>query len=196
VVVLEPIGKEQAPVLRNLFELYAYDFSEVVPLELGPNGRFDVSPGEVWWGRDDHFPFFIRWNGKLSGFALVRRGSRVTNAAARTEAGHRSEAGGHPDDRAHPGAGAASNAGEPMDVAEFFVVRGARGNQVGAHAAHALFAAFPGRWEIRVRRSNVSAMKFWSRTLETWLGRPVASEPFIVDGVDWDVLRIDSSRGR
>ncbi len=165
-VVLEPIGREQAPVLLNLFELYAYDFSDVVPLELKPNGRFDVSPGDRWWDRDDHFPFFIRWNGKLVGFALVRRGSRVTDADG------------------------------PMDVAEFFVVRAARGNKVGAAAANALFAAFPDRWEIRVRRSNVSAMKFWSRTLEIWLGRPVTSDPFIAEGVDWDVLRIDSSRGR
>ena len=61
---LEPIAKDQAPILHNLFQLYAHDFSEYVPLELGGNGRFDVTIGEQWWNRDGHFPFFIRWNGK------------------------------------------------------------------------------------------------------------------------------------
>jgi predicted acetyltransferase len=162
-VVLEPIAKDQVPVLGNLFELYAHDFSEHMPLDLKSNGRFDVGLDDRWWTRDDHFPFFIRWNEKLSGFALVRRGSRVTGAS------------------------------DVMDVAEFFVVRGARGKAVGTSAAHALFTAFPGRWEIRVRRTNVSAMRFWSRALETWIGRPAASEPFSAEGVDWDALRVESS---
>jgi predicted acetyltransferase len=172
-VVLEPIAKDQAPVLENLFQLYAHDFSEHVPLDLAPGGRFDVVVGAEWWTRDDHFPFFIRWNGKLSGFALVRRGSRVDGAGARGGEG----------------------AGDVMDVAEFFVVRAARKNRVGTGAAHALFTAFPGRWEIRVRRSNLSAMTFWSRVAETWVGRAVAGDPFAVEGVDWEVLRIGSPPG-
>ena len=93
-VVLEPCAQEQAPTLRNLFELYAYDFSEVVPLELNSDGRFDVGVGEHWWSSEDHFPFLIRHDHKLCGFALVRKGSRLTGAS------------------------------DVMDVAEFFVVRG------------------------------------------------------------------------
>ena len=158
---LEPIAQEQAPILRNLFELYVHDFSEFVPLDLKAGGRFDVAIGEQWWTRADHFPFFIRWHGKLCGFALVRRGSRLNAGAS-----------------------------DPMDVAEFFVIRGARGKGVGSSAAHALFTAFPGRWEIRVRRVNVAALKFWSRAVETWLGSAVESRPFSSDGVDWDVLTI------
>ena len=156
---LEPIAKDQAPILQNLFQLYAHDFSEYVPLELGPSGRFDATAGEQWWSRDGHFPFFIRWNGKLCGFALVRRGSRVTGA------------------------------NDVMDVAEFFVVRGVRGKGVGTSAAHALFAATPGTWEIRIRRANAPAMKFWSRALETRIGHPVACSPFSSEGIDWDLLR-------
>src|SRR3954470_1620920 len=40
-VVLEPIARDQAFVLANLFELYVHDFSEQVPIDLQPNGRFD-----------------------------------------------------------------------------------------------------------------------------------------------------------
>lgn len=160
-VALEPITRDQAPVLRNLLELYVHDFSEYVPIDLQPSGRFDVPLGDQWWVRDDHFPFFIRSNGKLSGFALARRGSRV-NATP-----------------------------EVMDVAEFFVVRGARARGVGTTAALALFGRFPGPWEIRIRRANPGALKFWSRVTATRLGRAVVSEPFSSDGVDWDLLRLD-----
>jgi len=159
-VVLEPIGKEQAPVLQNLVELYAHDFSEHVPLDLKPTGRFDISLGDRWW-TDGHYPFFIRYDEKLCGFALVRRGSKFTGAM------------------------------DVMDVAEFFVIRGARRRNVGATAAHSLFTAFPGGWEIRVRQSNAAALQFWSSAVEEWVGRPVASAQVSFEGVDWNVLRIE-----
>jgi predicted acetyltransferase len=161
-VVLEPIAKEQAPVLLNLLELYVHDFSEHVPLDVKENGRFDIPLGDQWWTRDDHFPFFIRSEGKLCGFALARRGSRV------------------------------SGAGDVMDIAEFFVLRGVRRKGIGARAAHALLDAFGGAWDVRVRRTNVSAHAFWSRTLEAWLGRPIASSAFSSpEGIDWHIFRVE-----
>jgi predicted acetyltransferase len=159
-ISLDPIARDEASTLRNLFELYAYDFSETVPLELHPNGRFEVPVADRWWDDAEHFPFFIREKERLHGFALARRGSRITTAT------------------------------DVMDVAEFFVIRGARGKGIGAAAAHALFAAFPGRWEIRVRRTNALANRFWARAANAWAGRPIASEPFTADSVAWDVFRL------
>jgi predicted acetyltransferase len=162
-VVLEPVARDQAFVLANLFELYVHDFSEQVPLDLQPNGRFDLPIEEHWWQSDEHFPFFIRVGSKLHGFALVRRGSRVTEEA------------------------------DVMDVAEFFVVRGARARGVGTRAAHALFRVFPGRWEIRVRQTNVAARKFWRKVAEHSAGGAVAVTTFSAKGVAWEVLRVDST---
>jgi len=82
-----------------------------------------------------------------------------------------------------------------MDVAEFFVLRGLRGRGIGRSAAHALFRAFPAAWEVRVRRTNVAALGFWSRAAESYGAQPVALSPFSVDGVEWDVLRFGSSGG-
>lgn len=162
-VALEPIARERALVLANLFQLYAHDFAEYVPLELLQDGRFDVTLADVWWTRADHFPFFVRCEGKLCGFALARRGSRVT--------------GEH----------------DVMDVAEFFVVRGARRRGVGARAARALFEAFPGWWEIRVRRANGAAVQFWSTVAQELTGRPPVPASVSIDGVEWAVLRLESS---
>jgi predicted acetyltransferase len=159
-VSLEPVARDSASTLCNLFELYAYDFSEYVQLQIKASGRFELTPGDVWWTREDHFAYFIKLRGELAGFALVRAGSRVTNAP------------------------------DVMDVAEFFVLRGIRGKGIGRIAAHALFQAFPRAWEIRVRRTNVAAMQFWSSVAESWVGQPVTSSPFSIEGVDWDVLRL------
>jgi predicted acetyltransferase len=159
-IVLEAITVELRPVLDNLFQLYVHDFSELLPLELAPSGRFEPPLDDIWWARDDHFPFLIREHGHLRGFALVRRGSRVD---------------------AQP---------DVMDVAEFFVVRGARGKGVGAAAAHALFAAFPGAWQVRVRDSNPLALRFWRRTIEAWLGQAVSPVPFSAKGAAWQLLAV------
>ena len=159
-VTLDPITRDQAPVLHNLYELYAHDFSEHVALELKETGRYDVSLSEDWFASGDHYPFFIRHAGKLAGFALARRGSRVTDAP------------------------------DVMDVAEFFVVRGERGRGVGTTISHALFARFASPWEIRVRQANVPALEFWSRAIESWVGRAVPSETFTREGFEWEVLRV------
>lgn len=166
-ITLHAIARDEAPILRNLFELYAHDFSESVPLELHANGRFDVPVADRWWDDPDHFPFFIREDERLYGFALVKRGSRLADGDA-----------------------------DVMDVAELFVIRGARGKGVGAAAAHALFTAFPGRWEVRVRQTNVFAKRFWARVADTWAGGPIASEPFSAEGVAWDLFRLDAQSGR
>jgi predicted acetyltransferase len=162
-ILLAPIAREQVPVLRNLYELYAHDFSERVPLSLDREGRFAVAIDDAWWTRDDHHPFFILREEELCGFALVRRGSRVTDAP------------------------------EPMDVGEFFVLRRWRRTRVGTAAAHALFATFPGPWEVRVQQSNGPALAFWMRALETFADRPVTFSRFDAKGVEWRLFRVDLS---
>lgn len=164
-VTLAPVASEEHMVLQNLFELYAHDFSEHMPLALKPTGRFDLPVGDTWWKSEGHHAFFIREAGKLAGFALAKRGSRV---------------GGAPD---------------VLDVAEFFVVRGARRRRIGETAAHALFSAFPGQWEVRVRRTNAAANAFWCRVVTAWTGRPAKSAEVAIEGVVWDVLHVESPRG-
>jgi predicted acetyltransferase len=162
-VKLVSMGLEQARVLRNLFELYVHDFSEQVPIALKPNGRFDLPLDERYWSADDHFAYFVYEASELVGFALVRRGSRVTS---------------EPD---------------VMDVAEFFVVRGARRRGVGSAAAHALFESMPMRWEIRIRRTNVAARQFWLSAARDWLGAEPVPSAFEAQGVAWELITLDTA---
>lgn len=160
-VVLEVIARDRADVLRRLFQLYAHDFSEHMALSIRDDGLFDVEVDERWWTSPDRHPFFIRVDGMLSGFALAARGSRIT--------------------------------GDPnvMDVAELFVVRGARRRSVGGRAAQGLFERFPGPWEVRVRKSNADALPFWTRVVREASGRDLAPLHHHEEGVAWDVFQFE-----
>jgi predicted acetyltransferase len=134
-ISLDPAGATERPVLENLFQLYAYDWSELGRLEVGHDGRFaDPSLGVYWQDADRH-PFLIRVDGRLAGFALVGARSRLTGEAG------------------------------VFDMAEFFVMRGYRRRGVGFAAAAAAFDRFAGPWQVRQRDENVAATAFWRRAI-------------------------------
>jgi predicted acetyltransferase len=68
---------EDVVVVRNLFALYMHDMSEFVALDVEDDGAFAVpaSVASYWEGADapERFPFLIRLDDRLAGFALVRR---------------------------------------------------------------------------------------------------------------------------
>jgi len=51
------------------------------------------------------------------------------------------------------------------EMAEFFVLRTHRRRGIGTRVARALFARFPGRWELSVLTSNATAQPFWRRLI-------------------------------
>ena len=123
------------PVLRNLVQLYAYDFAEFMDWDLPDSGRYrDTAIDGCFDGAHRH-PFLIRVDGRLAGFAIVDLRSRLTG-----EDGIR-------------------------DVAEFFVTRKYRGRGVGNTAAQALFQRFGGRWEVRQTAQNTGALAFWRKVI-------------------------------
>jgi predicted acetyltransferase len=64
-------------VVQNLFASYAHDMSAFVGLDVDDDGRFAIpaSLASYWHGPDasKRFPFLLRADGKLAGFALVHR---------------------------------------------------------------------------------------------------------------------------
>jgi predicted acetyltransferase len=80
-IELTPAALEQMPILANLLELYVYEFSEMLGLQVGENGRFGYDRLPLYWQDRNRFPFLIR-NGALAGFVLVKRGSEVSGDKA------------------------------------------------------------------------------------------------------------------
>ena len=63
---------DQEPILANLLELYAYDFSKFHNLELGPDGRFGYRPLPLYWREPGRHPFLVKLDGRLAGLVLAR----------------------------------------------------------------------------------------------------------------------------
>ncbi len=62
---------EDKPVLRNLLELYLYDFSEFIDCDVNEHGLYDYGYLDHYWTEEGRCPFLIRVDGKLAGFVLV-----------------------------------------------------------------------------------------------------------------------------
>ena len=135
-VSLVPVTQASRVALDNLMQLYVHDWSELLPLDVGSDGRFGAPSLEAYFREDDHHAFLIEVDGHLAGFVLVVARSRITGTA-----------GVH-------------------DMAEFFVLRRYRRQGVGLAAAATAFARFAGRWEVRQRDENVAATTFWRRAID------------------------------
>src|ERR1700677_420994 len=68
-----PAEHTDLETLRNLFQLYAYDFSEVLPLDVDAAGRFSEPQLAAYWADVWHVPYMLRVDDRLGGFALVHR---------------------------------------------------------------------------------------------------------------------------
>ena len=161
---LVPATLDQEPVLANLLELYAHDFSEFHPIDLHANGRFGYKNLSRYWNQIDHHPFLVQVDGKLAGFVFVKKGSEISgNASA-------------------------------WDVQEFFIVRAYRRRGIGISVAHQVWKRFAGPWEVRVMESNRAALNFWQQTIKRFIGTPIDPAETMKGGETWYLFSFECKR--
>jgi predicted acetyltransferase len=134
-IELEGVPYAARTTLRRMTELCDYDFSVFEGRDLNAQGLFGYRRLAQYWTDEDHHAFFIRADGKLAGFVLVRR----------------------VDDGDPPEA--------DYSIAEFFVMRRYRRQGVGRRAAHLAFDRFPGRWLVHQIPQNAPAQAFWRKII-------------------------------
>ena len=156
-------ASHQEAILANLLELYVHDFSEFHDVELGADGRFGYKHLPLYWSEEGRKPFLIWVDGTLAGFALVKRGSEISDDA------------------------------EIWDVAEFFILRAHRRRGVGVAAAHEVWRKLPGRWEVRVMESNQGAWRFWERAVAKFAGSGIDDTRVEKNGAWWRVFSFQSA---
>ncbi len=156
---------EQEPILANLLELYAHDFSEFHHIEPGADGRFGYKSLPLYWSEPHRHPFLVRVDGQLAGFVFVKRGSELSGDEA------------------------------VWDMAEFFVIRGYRRRGVGIAISHEVWRRFPGAWEVRVMQSNTSACQFWARAIPMFTGETIYPVYVEKSGECWKLFSFESKRG-
>ena len=128
-------------VLDRLMQLYAYDFSEFMDLDVGDDALYALGDRIARCRTDAaRHAFLGRVDGRIAGFVIVEERSRLTGAT------------------------------DVMDVAEFFVMRKYRRKGIGYELASRTFDLFPRKWEVRERSTNTPATIFWRRTIDRYTG--------------------------
>ena len=144
-IEVTPAGLHEKTALRNLMELYVYEFSDMEGLDVDDSGLFGYRYLDLYWTESGRHPFLIRVEDKLAGFALVRQGPSLTDKSTSSE-------------------------GACTHMAEFFILRKYRRHGVGARAARELFDRFPGHWEVSEIPENTPAIAFWRKVIGEYSG--------------------------
>lgn len=134
-LTITPAAPQEKYVLRNLMELYLYDFSEFDDADLGPHGLYEYPYIDHYWTENDRHPFLVRVDEYLAGFALVCR---------------------------HSYFGGEDSA---WVIAEFFILRKYRGRGIGEQVAVHLLNLFPGPWQVGQIDRNAPATAFWRKII-------------------------------
>jgi len=122
-------------VIKNLMQLYIYDFSEFVACDVEKNGLFKPYPDldDYWEEGNGKFPYIIQSGNKYAGFVLIRY----------IRSGQQSY----------------------FSMAEFFVMKKFRRKGIGKLVAGIAFTLHKGRWEIYQKESNKPAQLFWTKVI-------------------------------
>lgn len=137
-ITVEAVPIEQKSVLRNLLELYAYDFTEFIPDDVNCYGLYGYKYLDHYWTEEGRHPFIIYIDGNIAGFILIRR-YYVSELNDYT-----------------------------YSIAEFFIMKKYRKQGVGRKVAFQIFDMFPGIWEVAEVEENRPAQAFWRKVIHTF----------------------------
>ncbi|HEY7041989.1 MAG TPA: GNAT family N-acetyltransferase [Methylomirabilota bacterium] len=129
--------------LTNVYPFYLHDLSEFDDgyYRLDERGRWSPDHLPGWLDEPEDHPLILLESGERVGAALV-----------------------------HEAPSPHVSAGANFRMAEFFVLRAHRGRGIGRRAVFALFARFPGVWEISELPRNEPAIGFWRRVIGEYSG--------------------------
>lgn len=137
-IEVEAVPIEQKSVLRNLIQLYFYDFTEFIPDDVDCHGLYGYKYLDHYWTEEGRYPFIIYSDGNIAGFVLIRR--YYVN-----------------DLKDHV-----------YSIAEFFVMKKYRMHGVGKKVAFQMFNLFPGVWEVAEIEENRPAQAFWRKIIHAF----------------------------
>lgn len=137
-MTLHLMAAPEKVLLVRLMELYQYEFSEFSRDDINEYGYYGYEHIDDYWNEAGRFPYLIRVDGKIAGFALV-----CPHCDYRKEKDARC-------------------------IGEFFVLLKYRRMGVGRQAAKQIFDQHRGRWEVCYWKNNVSASVFWKSVVEEY----------------------------
>lgn len=135
---IQKVEADQKSILRQLIELYEYDFSEFNDQDVNEHGYYGYKYFDHYWTDENRHPFFVMVENRYAGFVLINNHHYLLD-----------------DDQG-------------KSIAEFFIMRKYRGKGVGREAAKQIFDQFKGHWEVRQHGNNEPSKRFWKRVIEEY----------------------------
>lgn len=132
--------KSEKGIVEALMQDYMAEFATFEPVEQDADGKYVYPYLPHYWGDPNRYPFLIRVGEDIAGFALLRFEANPLDGQ-----------------------------GE-MEMAEFYVTPPFRRSAVGTRTAVHLWNLFPGKWVVRVLKSNKNAYPFWKRAIDDYTG--------------------------
>lgn len=161
-VVIRKVKKSEKQIIKNLFQLYSYDFSEMYLDDVDENGLFKeyTYMHEYFTDDKDRAAYLIMVDDKIAGFFMMNKYPILSPEGSNS-------------------------------IAEFFIMRKYRQGGFGLYAANYIFDNYPGDMEIKVLENNISAIIFWDKAIKSNAAiKQHAVSDANVDGVNWIVHSI------
>ena len=165
-IELVEVAESEKSVLRQLVELYEYDFSEFDQKDVNEHGFYGYTYFDYYWTEESRHPFFLRVDGKLAGFVLLS-------------------------DYCY-----AREVGEAKSVTEFFVMRKYRRQGIGKKVAGMVFDRFPGKWEVVQMGENQPAIQFWESVVAEYTQGEFEKVAVQTEWWGGQALLFENGRGR
>ncbi len=124
--------------LGELLQEYLAEFATFEHIEQHDDGSYVYPYFDHYWEDPNRYPFLFRQGDAPAGFALLR--FDIDPATGR----------------------------ESMEMAEFYIRPDFRRSGAGRAAATQLWELFPGRWIVRVLKSNKNAYPFWKTVIAAY----------------------------
>jgi len=163
-IELIEIKESEKSVLRQLMELYSYDFSEYDQADVNEHGFYGYSYLDYYWTEDIRHPFFIRVNGKLAGFVLISDYAYVLDTS------------------------------DVRSITEFFVMRKYRQKGIGKAVAVQVFEKHPGKWEVIQHGNNEPSKIFWEEVIQDYTHGNFRKEKAKTEWWEGQAIRFDNSK--
>ncbi len=135
---IQPAAVADKLIIRHLFQLYAHDFSVYDDADVDEHGLYDYPRIDHYWTEDIRYPFLVRVDGHIAGFAFVRELEKDEMPM------------------------------QTYSIAEFFILRKYRRKGVGKAVAFQLFDQFRGQWYVGQYVSNAPSHVFWNTIIDEY----------------------------
>lgn len=78
-IKIVPVPIEEKTILADLLEAYFSELNTFKALAKDKHGKFGYKYLDLYWQENKRFPFFIKVDGELSGFALVNEQGHINS---------------------------------------------------------------------------------------------------------------------